>query len=136
MVGGTTFFVLCCLSVICPSSIHFQIYSYILLCNNMMCHSFIWQTVVDREKIVSSCKVISSQYYNLSHGNNYGKSKCNLRLKHKALTTKCLQYDMTMTLIDELQQANLWIFKLFFVIGDILVCKSIIKFIISLAPLF
>ena len=89
MVGGTTFFVLCCLSVICPSSIHFQIYSYILLCNNMMCHSFIWQTVVDREKIVSSCKVISSQYYNLSHGNNYGKSKCNLRLKRKALTTKC-----------------------------------------------
>ena len=51
-------------------------------------------------------------------------------------TTKCLQYDMTMTLIDELQQANLWIFKLFFVIGDILICKPIVKFITSLAPLF
>ena len=50
-------------------------------------------------------------------------------------TTKCLQYDMTMTLIDELQQANLWIFKLFFVIGDILVCKLIVKFIIFLTPL-
>ena len=38
---------------------------------------------------MSSCKVISSQYYNLSHGNNHGKSKSNLRLKCKALTTKC-----------------------------------------------
>lgn len=45
-------------------------------------------------------------------------------------TTKCLQYEwmfkLQNLLVNKLQQPNQWMFKLFFVIGDILVCKPIV----------
>ena len=43
--------------------------------------------------------------------------------------------NVIMTVIDEFQQLNLFVFELlFYVIGDILV-KSIVKFVVSLASL-
>ena len=43
--------------------------------------------------------------------------------------------NVIMTVIDEFQQLNLFVFEiLFYVIGDMSV-KSIVKFVISLAPL-
>ena len=47
--------------------------------------------------------------------------------------TKCSQYNVIMTLIDEFQQLNLFVSELlFYVIGD-MTLKSIVKFVISLA---
>ena len=59
-----------------------------------------------------------------------------LEIKKKKNTkdiTKCSQYNVIMTLIDEFQQLNLFVSELlFYVIGNIPI-KYIVKFVISLA---
>ena len=50
-------------------------------------------------------------------------------------TTKCSQYNVIMTVIDEFQQLNLFVFELFFYMIDNMSLKLIIKFVISLALL-
>ena len=55
-----------------------------------------------------------------------------MKKKNTKHTTKCSQYNVIMTIINEFQQLNLFVFELhFYVIGDISV-KFIVKFMISL----
>ena len=50
--------------------------------------------------------------------------------------TKCSQYNVIMTVIDEFQQFNLFVFELlfFYVIGEMSI-KHTVKFMVFLAPL-
>ena len=58
-----------------------------------------------------------------------------MKKKNTKDTTKCSQYNVIMTIINEFQQLNLFVFELhFYVIGDMSV-KPIIKFMIYLASL-
>ena len=57
----------------------------------------------------------------------------NKKKKNTKDITKCSQYNVIMTLIDEFQQLNLFVSELlFYVIGNIPI-KYIVKFVISLA---
>ena len=59
-----------------------------------------------------------------------------MKKKNTKDTTKCSQYNVIMTIINEFQQLNLFVFELhFYVIGDMSV-KPIIKFVVSLTSLF
>ena len=62
-----------------------------------------------------------------------------LEMKKKKNTkdiTKCSQYNIIMTVINEFQQLNLFVFKLlFYVISDMSI-KHIVKFVISLTSFF
>ena len=58
-----------------------------------------------------------------------------MKKKNTKDTIKCSQYNVIMTVINEFQQLNLFVFELlFYVIGDMSV-KSIVKFVVSLALL-
>ena len=59
-----------------------------------------------------------------------------MKKKNTKDITKCSQYNVMITVIDEFQQLNLFVFKLlFYVIGYMLI-NSIVKFVIFLALLF
>ena len=58
-----------------------------------------------------------------------------MKKKNTKVITKCSQYNVIMTVIDEFQQLNLFVFELlFYVISDMSI-KPIVKFIIFLASL-
>ena len=58
-----------------------------------------------------------------------------MKKKNTKNTTKCSQYNMIMTVMNEFQQLYLFVFELhFYVIGDTSI-KPIVKFVISLASL-
>ena len=58
-----------------------------------------------------------------------------MKKKNTKYTTKYSQYNVIMTVINEFQQLNLFVFELnFYVIGDMSV-KPIVKFMIYLASL-
>ena len=58
-----------------------------------------------------------------------------MKKKNTKDTIKCSQYNVIMTVINEFQQLNLFVFELhFYVIGDMSV-KSIVKSVISLISL-
>ena len=58
-----------------------------------------------------------------------------MKKKNTKDTIKCSQYNVIMTVINEFQQLNLFVFELlFYVIGNMSL-KSIVKFVVSLASL-
>ena len=58
-----------------------------------------------------------------------------MKKKNTKDTIKCSQYNVIMTIINEFQQFNLFVFDLrFYVIVDMSI-KSIVKFVVSLALL-
>ena len=60
-----------------------------------------------------------------------------LEMKKKNIkdATKFSQYNVIMTLIDEFQQFNLFVFELLFYVIDDMSVKHITKFVVSLASL-
>ena len=59
-----------------------------------------------------------------------------MKKKNTEDTTKCSQYNVIMTIINEFQQLNLFVFELHFYVIGYMSVKLIVKFVISLASFF
>ena len=86
------------------------------------------------------CSFFFLKHFRISIGLNFYWSPIleallEIKKKNTKDTIKCSQYNVIMTVIDEFQQLNLFVFELlFYVIGDISI-KLIVKFMVSLASL-